>query len=750
MVVRLSYEKYSRGDIVGAVEAVLSSPQVCYDFLDDGSSRYWLNYIDALAFGTYATAYEANKFLQGNCSEKSLLACLCYDGYFLELAQSSEEHFVKVFEESRNTPSVNELLFCLHCERQGRLVDGEAKRFVGDTLFDINLRTQWSFSQNILRFRRSKQALSNFYRMVWRPYVPLKYSCKKHINFDMTVETPVFFMELYDLDWKKLLKPWRNKNAVFVFYDISILWQSLQFDYVLKALLDPKHVIVLLDVYLNDQLFIQERVDKGTLFPVMLAENPLLMEHQHNVIELLADCLYKLPEYSWVENSCADDLYQLGKTINNEIKMARLGESRFFAQEMLTATRNWWEIHPNKGREILRPKDYRTTILERDFPIKKRADVLHVNKKQKVVHVVHRLIDQGYAPTKRLLSILKYYDFDKYDVYVVVTEQNVYRPREYPYRFDADEKTEQRGKKTIDLLQEMGIIVYVDDATEDFVTTAQKLSHYIDDEAIDTVVFHDCSSIISLMSHMVDTAEKIFFVHGALPDYNGFDSVVVAFEEEAKRYKSLGMKVFVNPVGVNLTTTGKAVSKEDWGLDEHNVILTTVSNMLDTRLSVGMCLAIGEILRECPQAYYMPIGYVSDQQRLMDIFSFCEVDDRVIFLGQVDEPFSLLLTMDIYLNDFPVGGGLAVLEAMAAGCPVVAMYDLIGNYKSREGGNYFGVDYTVSSFSGYIAMACRLIEDRAFRGRMSDYARERYKYYSDEEAYSFRHQSIINMVSVMA
>ena len=121
------------------------------------------------------------------------------------------------------------------------------------------------------------------------------------------------------------------------------------------------------------------------------------------------------------------------------------------------------------------------------------------------------------------------------------------------------------------------------------------------------------------------------------------------------------------------------------------------------------------------------------------------MEDRVCFLGELYNPVMYLHAMDIYLNEFPEGSGLSIVEALSAGCPVVTMYDLDNTYKSREAGNYFGPEYAIKSCNteDYINCACNLAQDPVMYKKWSEHAKKRYQEISDTKAYSERHMKIV-------
>ncbi len=90
---------------------------------------------------------------------------------------------------------------------------------------------------------------------------------------------------------------------------------------------------------------------------------------------------------------------------------------------------------------------------------------------------------------------------------------------------------------------------------------------------------------------------------------------------------------------------------------------------------------------------------------------------------------------DLYLNEFPFGSGVAILEAMAAHVPVVTLYDHLGPAQSRYGAQYIGEERAVTTPEEYVALAGKLLESAALRREWSNALRERYLKHADVNAY---------------
>lgn len=253
------------------------------------------------------------------------------------------------------------------------------------------------------------------------------------------------------------------------------------------------------------------------------------------------------------------------------------------------------------------------------------------------------------------------------------------------------------------------------------------------------------------MSSSTDVPLRVLFDHGTLPSYPCFDLAILstdeAYQQNHRAFQQAGMESCVLNYSVDVREDWKKepFSRESIGLPETAFIMTTISNHLDNRLTHEMCHSIGKILQRCPQAVYAPIGEVTKKVSWMAIFDQYGVAERVYFLGSLPGPSQYARSMHLYLNEFPFGSGLSLLDAMAAGCPVVSMYDESGPQQARYGATYFGIDYVIKTgkVEDYIELACRLIEDKAFYQQWSEHALEQYEKRVDTERYVNNFEAIL-------
>jgi glycosyltransferase involved in cell wall biosynthesis len=414
------------------------------------------------------------------------------------------------------------------------------------------------------------------------------------------------------------------------------------------------------------------------------------------------------------------------KKLSDELSLLFLDGEAFFEEYSVYLAKRW-----HLGGDDLQ------RVLRKKLTVKK-------TRRKSVVHIVSRLCDR-FAVSKRVSEILKSYQKER--AILITTERQTYISHMRPYQIGTEKTSRKLAPHICKDLADNGVEVIIGDHTLNFINSAQHVVASLEKHKADIVIFHDLSVVNYLIAKLCKKTIRIYMEHGDVPEVQGlFDAVILSHDNEVPIYKELSSKLgipfFANPnvLDVEKYWIGDPMKKSDLGLPEDSVLLVTVSHTIENRFTSQMHDAILEILKRCSNAYYIMVG---PQTGMLKVHH-----ERIILLGRIDSVPNILRTMDIYLNEFPIGGGLAILEAMAAGCPIVTMYDTAGNVRARHGGNYFGVERALSSCSvdEYVDLACSLIKDEVLRSSWSKHARKAYQKRSKIEEYFQRHQNIINSI----
>lgn len=534
-------------------------------------------------------------------------------------------------------------------------------------------------------------------------------------------KTPLIFLEPLQGGYSTLFEAIEGKPALFVFETREVLQQCLQFPEGVKTLSDKAHGIYFLDRYSEEVLTADD------FEPYFMTPRKILGEK----VDLFIEALKR-----------KKDLYELSKRLLWDIQEARLGKSRIAALRYRTEQMNWRD--PNKGELV-------PSLLFQDLILSLRR----LKRKVHVIHVVSQVVDGGHAPSRLLENLLVHHDKEAFQISLVVTEFYHLYPAEYPVCWFVSPSSKDRGAMRIKLFKEKGVACFFLSAQPSLHQTAEELVSTLEKLRGDVVVFHGPDVVHSMATALTSIPLRVFFDHGTPPQAVGFDVGIVSSQSTAEVYqelfKSLGMKIYTLPYVVNVKTEWSELppTKASLGVPEQGKILTTISNHLDHRLSQDMLRAIVDILTRVKEAYYLPMGKEDHTESIKAYFNKQGVGERVRFLGSVSSPSQLARACDLYLNEFPFGSGLGILDAMASGCPVVTMYDEKGPPQARFGGDYMGKDKAITSlkWEDYSNLACKLLTDPKMYEEWSLQAKSYYDQHADIEAYVREFETILNRSS---
>ncbi len=371
-------------------------------------------------------------------------------------------------------------------------------------------------------------------------------------------------------------------------------------------------------------------------------------------------------------------------------------------------------------------------------------------KRLRLIHIVSQLVDTCHSPTQLLRQLIEHRCASAFDVFVMSAERLSPRAGEYPQLERTSLSSLERGKATRAWLIEREISVDYMSLQTSWAEGLAQWRAQIAKLQPDILIFHGPDLIHLELARSFDEPLKVMFEHGSLPQFRGFDLVIASTEDSPhlfkQRMKELATKLIALPFCSDRRSqwASTSIGKADLGLAEGAFAAITISNHLTKRLSPQFCQAISSILRKCPKMHYVPIGPVAHSSNLKERFER-DVQDRIRFYGPSPSPANLARAADLYFNEFPWGGCLGILDALAAGCPVVSMYDDKGSAQARYGGLLMGDDFAVLSNDQkhYVEVACRLYDEPLFYFRASQRAFIRYEGRSNASAYVREFEDIV-------
>lgn len=769
-------EKFLQGDFFCAINLILPHPDTDYDILvsEEPLFNRLVNYVDASLFGTLTAAYHANLCLYGLLSldaklasrYSDLLSILAFEQNILELSKEITPQFLL-------NPSIPQPI--KHFLRSERLETSLRPNEIQDLLEWIPscLKTCFQRKLDLLQgwvsFKASKCGIAqkwfneDFY---WRhPWYPLQYDLSPHIPVLSPSSIPVIFLQPLKSDLSSFLETLNARPALFVFETKADFLQVLQFPDIVQTLISPLHLIYILDSYPHEQFLLQPRdlLKSGSFQPIQLIERKDINKALPAFIQALSAYCTQPDKELHRDNELGNWLYQISQNLIHSIEIKRLGVSRAAAYESRLTNRLGYDHHkglPAEDRPLgILPPDYLEPNLKMvaKEQITPRRLLAKKQKKWKLAHITTHIVDgTAHAPSRLIENLVKYHDKNSFDLHLILTEMTQFHPLEYPITFFNAPPSTETAPHRLKLFEQHGASIHIVEKPARYVEDARwiaELLHLLD---IDIAVFHGCDIVNTLCAQLTDAPLRVYFEHGVPPAYPLFDLAILTASPDIYRdqLNRLGIHAHFLPFAIDVTSEwgkdeiniSKAALKENLGFPADSSIMTTISNNLDNRLSDELCEAIAEILQKVPTAYYAPIGFVRSTVKFKAFFKKYGVDDRVVFLGYLDRPSRYARCMDIYLNEFPVGSGVSILDAMACGCPVVSMYDQQGAAGKRYGGlSFFGVDRCIASCKkeDYVALACRLLTDPKFYQEWSHYAKQQYEKHSNPPAYTKQFETFL-------
>lgn len=750
---------YEKGLWNQALRIAIPYPTIGYDTLHsrEKSFFYFINYADACVFKGALDFKQTFHVLEALCQQDkklkiladSFLEIITAEYAFFAASLTSEEELLPFIE----SDPLKRFFYLMNQSSLSHQAELEACLESFPQLYQPLFKKKMVINQGWERLKQAKPLLINylegekaFYRQPWHPFtylIPLPGRLEKK-------EADVFaiFLEpIENMDYASFLEPYMGKECLFVFETLSHLFQLLQFPAIQALLTQPSHYLYILELYPHEQFSHQSlrwEVRK-TLQSVWMAPKTYLQEAWEAIAQALIACLTQPKEQFLLDTPEGNVLYAAAKRALLAGEAARYGKDRAIALSIEQGLQNWFDPHKGGVPSHIDlgplPKDELKAIIE--YNLQKRVKKPFTpHNKLRLVHVVSQLVDGGHAPTKLLAVLCLLADRKWFDLFVISTERFCERLLSYPVISYGSPSSQIRGEKTLQGLQAANVLVWMDDSPT-YEMSIQAVLNKLQAGSFDIVVFHGPDEIASLVASSTDIPFRILFDHGTLPPYPCFDLVILSTEEAYKQnhqaFREKGMESCVLPFSMDVRQGWQQMpfSRQELGLLEDSFVMTTISQHLDTRLTLGMCHAIGKILKRCPKAVYAPIGESTKQEQYKSIFDQYGVSEQVFFLGPRLHPSQYARSMHLYLNEFPFGSGLALLDAMAAGCPIVSMYDEHGPQQARYAATYFGLDRVIKTgkVEDYVELACRLIEDPVLYQEWSEHAIKQYEKRVDIQQY---------------
>ncbi|NCD32101.1 MAG: glycosyltransferase [Spartobacteria bacterium] len=353
--------------------------------------------------------------------------------------------------------------------------------------------------------------------------------------------------------------------------------------------------------------------------------------------------------------------------------------------------------------------------------VRRKSKPVHVRKR--VAMITGNLVDHVVAYSRRVLNFGRFIDLKRFEYRVYSTENLT--SREHPlFPFGLENAgSEETGMELIAALQEKNIPVWIAPRDLSYSQTALTVTKKLIDDEIDIAIFQTgmACPVDWLVARLLPDTLTCGIHIGASLFNRGFDLFAYDNEENIRREQSIwkpefGVRMSLQSgVDIDAFERSAVLSRGELGLDDNHLILGAVSNRLGERLTEDFLSLLCRVMKRHPETVYLGIG-IQPGERVMQVFQSAGLADRVRFPGSVSFTAPVLKMMDIYINEFPVGGSESVKEAMASGVPVVAMKWSDAHAESAAA-EIIGEPYAVMTRNtgAYEERLEQLIQDAAWR-----------------------------------
>lgn len=315
--------------------------------------------------------------------------------------------------------------------------------------------------------------------------------------------------------------------------------------------------------------------------------------------------------------------------------------------------------------------------------------------------LVPNLVDDTVANTKTLLHLVRHLDRTRCEAVVYVTENLSRRESPlFPYGCCGG-TSETRGAVSLRTIHEQGVPVHVAERSGTFTQSALALADRIAMDAPDLLIVQSglACPIDWLAARLAAVPIKATIHNGTslyMPgmDINFYDNPANLDREAGCWEPAFGQRVVLaQGTDVEELRAQPALSRAGLGIPADAVVIGTLSNHLDRRMSPDYLGTIADVLAAEKNAWFVGFGG-GKLSAARDFFALRGLAARVRFGGRQACAGSALKVLDIYANEFPVGGSQSVIEAMACGIPVVALR-WSGAHAESAGANAVGAAFAV-------------------------------------------------------
>ena len=368
---------------------------------------------------------------------------------------------------------------------------------------------------------------------------------------------------------------------------------------------------------------------------------------------------------------------------------------------------------------------------------------VHVSKYPlKVALIVPNLVDDVVAYCQRVLYFARYLDRDRYDLRVYISENLAGRQTPLFPMGCVHCSSYVRGQDTIHELRKLNVPIWACSTSTHFCDSSIQLAQWLSKDRIDVAIFQSSLStpIDWLAARIAKVGLKMSLHTGCslfMPemDVSVYDNAVNLERENDVWPSDAGARhlVFKGTDIAELLNQG-TLDRERFGIPDDVILLGTLSNHLEQRLSKPYMDLIANVMLEFQHVWFIAFGSDLLPHKL-DYFNDRGVGQRIRFGGKQIKSGAALTMLDVYVNEFPIGGSQSIIEAMACGVPVVAMKYSDAHAESVSA-ELVGDEYAIhkKDEKGYLDLLRVWVSNRQERLKAAYKLQQRaYKYFSAEK-----------------
>jgi glycosyltransferase involved in cell wall biosynthesis len=171
-----------------------------------------------------------------------------------------------------------------------------------------------------------------------------------------------------------------------------------------------------------------------------------------------------------------------------------------------------------------------------------------------------------------------------------------------------------------------------------------------------------------------------------------------------------------------VASTARKAKRASLGIPEDAVVIGNVARLHPAKGLPYLLQAFAKVLATVPNAHLVLVGWGDSEAELRGQAKELGVDQRVHFLGKRLDVYELLATFDVFaFSSVHEGQGIAILEAMAAGVPIVSTdVDGIPDMVRHE---RTGLAVPPRDAEALAAGVLRVLQDRALAAKIVEGAR---------------------------